>query len=375
MSAPEAAVEAARADWEGPAASHLIDTDVHETLNSPADLLPYLPAQWHRHITEYGWSDRDTSLPFNNPSPGRGIRMDAYPPGGGRPGSDLGLFRSQLLDAFGVEVAILCGFFHPASFEGWFELASALASAYNDWQIENFLEKEPRLRGSVHFAVHDPQEAAREIDRVAAHPQIVQAFLPVESIHRWGDPVYRPIFEAAARNQLAIALHHNGKARPSAGYGRYYVEYHSLLPQVHMAQIAGLITSGLFDTYPELKVVVLEGGFTWLPHLMWRMDQHFRQFRSEVPWVKRMPSDYLRENIRLSTQPMELLETAHFLQLLDMAGSDRFLVFSSDYPHYDFDSPRRALPPGLPAELRERIYWKNAAETYGPRLRAPALVD
>jgi predicted TIM-barrel fold metal-dependent hydrolase len=47
--------------------------------------------------------------------------------------------------------------------------------------------------------------------------------------------------------------------------GTYYVEYHSLLPQVHMSQIAGLITSGVFDTFPELKVVVMEGGFTLPP--------------------------------------------------------------------------------------------------------------
>jgi uncharacterized protein len=107
---------------------------------------------------------------------------------------------------------------------------------------------------------------------------------------------------------------------------------------------------------------------------MWRMDQHFRQFRSEVPWVKWRPSDYRRDNIRLSIQPIELLETKHLLQLLDMAGSDRFLVFSSDYPHYNFDTPRRSLPPGLPKELRERIFWKNAAETYGISIQEPAHV-
>jgi predicted TIM-barrel fold metal-dependent hydrolase len=98
---------------------------------------------------------------------------------------------------------------------------------------------------------------------------------------------------------------------------------------------------------------------------MWRFDQQYLEFRSEVPWLKRKPADYIRDNFRFATQPVDQLSTQHFLQLVDMMGSDRLLMYSSDYPHFDFDSPVRVLPAGVPDDLRERILWRNAAETYG----------
>jgi uncharacterized protein len=116
---------------------------------------------------------------------------------------------------------------------------------------------------------------------------------------------------------------------------------------------------------PDLRIVVLEGGFSWLPYLMFRFDQQYRELRSEVPWLKRKPSDYIREHFRLATQPMEDLDARTLLQLIDMMGSDELLVFATDYPHWDFDAPSRALPPGLPEDLRQKVLWRNADKVYG----------
>jgi predicted TIM-barrel fold metal-dependent hydrolase len=84
-----------------------------------------------------------------------------------------------------------------------------------------------------------------------------------------------------------------------------------------------------------------------------------------VPWLKRLPSEYIREHVRLTTQPTEEPENpAHLLQIFEMIGSPEMILFSSDYPHWDFDNPRVALP-ALPAQWKERIFWRNAAELYG----------
>jgi len=346
-------------------ATGVIDTDIHEQLPSAYDLLPYLPPQWHRYITDFGWKETMVATgPYVVPTPGGTFRKDAYPANGAKAGSDLGLLRAQLLDHYNITVGILNGSFHVSSMKAWFEFATALASAYNDWQIATWLEKDPRLRGSVHLVAHDPVAAVREIERVGTHPQIVQVFLPVSSDVQWGDPYFRPIFEAAVRNHLVVAMHNGPETRPAVGYPRYYIEWHTTMNQAHMCQIVSLICNGVFDQFPDLKVVVLEGGFSWLPHLMWRLDQQYREVRSEVPWVKRMPSTYIRDNIRLSTQPIEQIEARHFLQLIDMMGSDRLLMYSSDYPHWDFDAPDRALPAGIPEDLRRKILFENARETY-----------
>jgi len=93
--------------------------------------------------------------------------------------------------------------------------------------------------------------------------------------------------------------------------------------------------------------------------------------RSTTPWLKRLPSEYIRAQVRLTTQPIEEPENpAHLLQIFEMIGAPQMILFSSDYPHWDFDNPRMALPP-LPPEWKERILWRNAAELY--RLELPPI--
>jgi predicted TIM-barrel fold metal-dependent hydrolase len=103
----------------------------------------------------------------------------------------------------------------------------------------------------------------------------------------------------------------------------------------------------------------------WLPGFHWRLDQAWKALRSEVPWVKRRPSDYVLEHVRITTQPLEEPENPrHLLQLLELFPADRLLMFSSDYPHWDFDSPARAFP-SLPPAMREAIFSTNARTLYG----------
>jgi predicted TIM-barrel fold metal-dependent hydrolase len=348
-------------------ATGVIDVDVHEYYRQITDLLPYLEGKWHRFLTEYKWPGVASSWPYVVPTVGGSNRADARPISGGPPGSDLDTVRSQLLDAHGITHAVLTGNFHVASMEAWFDLATALASAYNDWLIENWLERDPRLLGSIQVAVQDPAAAAREIDRVASHPRMVQVFLPMIVGPRagYGDPQYRPIFEAASRNNLVVALHHGRMTKTLFGYPNHFIEWHQAVPHAGMCHAASLICSGVLEQFPNLKVVILETGYTWLAHFMWRMDQQYKGLRVEVPWVKRLPSEYMHDQVRVSTQPAEEISTKHFLQFIDMIGSENMLLFSTDYPHFDFDSPVRSLPAGLPEALKRKILSGNAAAVYG----------
>jgi predicted TIM-barrel fold metal-dependent hydrolase len=205
---------------------------------------------------------------------------------------------------------------------------------------------------------------------MAAHPQIKQVMLPVVDDIAYGHPMYRPIFAAAERHALVIALHHTILAEGPFGMGLHYIERHTLLPTSMMAEVISLILNGVFDGYPSLRFIILEGGFSWLPHLMWRMDREYRQGRVEVPWVKKLPSQHMRERLRFSTQPAEDLTGDQWLKLIDLMGSDEYLIFSTDYPHFDFDDPRVSIPRSLPDALQEKIFWKNGAWLYG--LEAPA---
>lgn len=350
----------------------LIDTDVHEYMHSKLELLPHLTDYWKHYLTTYT-IDRGPNIGSDYPyaavvdTPGRAEWMLPR----GFMGTDLKAMQSHLFDGESVDIGILNGFFYPSVMKGNFEFAGALAAAYNDWQIAEWLDKEPRLRGSVHVVAHDPLEAAHEIDRVAQHPQIVQVFLPLVVDRQYGDPMYRPIYEAAVRNDLVVAFHHDGASRTVVGYPRYWIEWHSLAPpQCAQGQLASLIFNGTFDAFPELKVVLLETGTAWLPWFMRRLDGQYRELRLEVPWVKRLPSDHVRDHVRLSTQPMSDITPREFVQLVEESQIDRVFMFSTDYPHFDADSAEDVLPTNsIPAAILERVRYRNALETY-PRLTA-----
>ena len=346
-----------------------IDTDVHEILPSGRidELIPYLPDHWKRYVTDFGFSGPPNPLPWTR-APAR-VRAE-WQIAGAAQGSDPDKFIADLFDGLGVAAGILNNVAMSVSaMRGAFELAAAVATAYNDYSIEHWLEKDPRLFGSVYVVAQDPAQAAREIDRVGSHPKIVQVFLPIVSDRQYGQRQYWPIYDAAVRNDLVIAFHHGSDLTGVFGFPNYFSEWHTtVLPAAVSAQIGSLLFNGVFDRYPTLKVCCLESGFGWMPSLMFRADHQRRQFREEIPWVKHKPSELLREHVRMATQPMEDYDARQLMQVMDLMGSEDMIMFSSDYPHYDADLPARSLPSGLSHNVRDKIMRENALMTY-PKLK------
>jgi len=345
----------------------LIDTDVHESWSSMNDIKPFMDPFWAKQHDLYKFAP-SPGFHYMAPVQHGGTRKEWET--GGSMGSSLEAMQKHLLDGESTSVGILDGALPTfAAIKGSQEFMTAVVSAYNDWQIATWLEPEPRLRGSVHVMLHDPERAVEEIERVGKHPQIVQVFFPTLTDTQFGDPFYRPIFEAAVRNELAVAMHHIGSTDTVLGWPRYYVEWHTTCaPFSNMAQLVSLVFNGTFERFPELKVVVLEAGIAWLPWLLWRLDEQYREHRAEVPWLKRLPSEYLSDQVRVAPQPLGDLNARQVQQVVELAQGEDMLVFASDYPHYDADSAYAVLPNTLPEELRRKIRFENALATY-PKLR------
>ena len=109
----------------------------------------------------------------------------------------------------------------------------------------------------------------------------------------------------------------------------------------------------------------------WLVHTLWRLDKNFKALRSTTPWLKKRPSEYILEHVRLTTQPLEEPENPeHLAQVFAMLQAERTLCFASDFPHWDFDDPERAFPKTIGPALLKRIFYDNAAELYGLPTRA-----
>jgi predicted TIM-barrel fold metal-dependent hydrolase len=336
----------------------IADCDVHENLVSPAQLLPYLAEPYKSWVGNGGFNPPVFSyvIPFSV------TRGDARPDVGPA-GSSLELLREQLLDRYGVRWALMNGHFHPTAFQCQPAAASALASAYNDWLREEWLDKDERLYGSIAINGRDPVAAVREIDRVATDPRFRQVMLSVVGV-RWSEPQYDPIFEAAQRNGLQIGMHLYGiAASPALGNPDYFVDMHSVENQGYIGLFASLILNGTLEKFPDLGVALLEGGFAWIPSMLWRMDRYWKELRAEQPLLKRRPSEYV-DRFLFTTQPLEFDAAARFTEILDQIGTDEIIAYSSDYPHFDFDAPNRVIP-ALAPELRQKVMVDNALRFYG----------
>jgi predicted TIM-barrel fold metal-dependent hydrolase len=147
-----------------------------------------------------------------------------------------------------------------------------------------------------------------------------------------------------------------------AGWPTYFVEHHTSFTQAYVTQVVSLVSSGVFERFPRLRVVFEEGGIGWMPSLMWRLDHSWEAMREHVPHLTEPPSSVIRRHMAFTTQPLDEPEQARFLvDVLDQLDMDDRIMFASDYPHWDFDDPERVLPASLiGAERRKRILSENA---------------
>jgi hypothetical protein len=198
----------------------------------------------------------------------------------------------------------------------------------------------------------------------------------------FGHPLYHPIYEAAAELGLPIAIHIAGEGlvpgsqMSASGIQSTRFEKHSIYMQGVQHHLSSFISHGVFEKYPRLKLILLEAGVAWVPWLLWELDGQFASLRKESRWVKRLPSEYFREHVRLSTQPLELSpERNQMIDLLEaFGGMDEVLCFSSDYPHWDFDNPTY-ISGRFPTSWLHKVFYENAAQLYPWPSGLPTPVD
>ncbi len=362
--------ERAAAGPDGASRVGLIDCDIHPARSGPAELYPFLERRWREHIEMFGLRHRHgyqkgVVYPKGQPA---AARRDAWPPDGGPPGSSLAFMQRQHLDPNDVAFGIL----NPLSPNGQGlqnqELAAAYAAAMNDWQVAKWTSQDARLKASVVVAYDDPACAVAEIERRAGDTNFAQVLLLTRTSEPLGQRRYWPIYEAAARSNLPVGIHafgYGGWPITPGGWPSYYIEEMTGHAQCCQSQLVSLVIEGVFERVPDLRVVAIEAGFAWLPSLLWRLDKHWSRLRAETPHLRRLPSEYVREHVWLTTQPMEEPERPRdLLDVMDWIGWDR-LLFATDYPHWDYDDPKQALPSFIPDQHRRRLLRDNATAVYG----------
>ena len=343
-----------------------IDCDLHPAVPGIKSLYPYLSDHWRDIAMQRGMGELDSiSYPANAPLT---ARPDWRIPGQ-KPGSDLNLVRQHALDPFQTSIGIAnCLYGVQLLFSE--DLGAGFARAVNDWMAREWLDKEPRLRASIVVPAQNPEMAVDEINRVAGDKRFVQVLMLIMGDMPIGKRHYWPIYAAAEKHGLTVGFHAGSSYRhpvTSIGWPSYYTEDYAAQAPAFQQGLSSLICEGVFAKFPDLKVVLLESGFTWLPAHLWRLSKFWRGLRMEVPWLDRSPTEVVKSNVRLTIQPCDAPPTeAMFQTLMDHMDSDELLLFSTDYPHWQFDGDD-VLPAGLSPAMVQKIMIDNPRAAY-PRL-------
>lgn len=344
-----------------------IDCDVHVAVPSTSALMPYLDAYWYDHFVMRGIDKTSFSMTGDAPNTPFAARKD-WRPAGARPGSSPDIL-SAMLDTFSTSAAIANCIFGGVAIHSE-DMAAAMCKAVNDWLAAQWLAREPRLMASILVPLNAPQLAVEEIERRADDPRFVQVTLLAMGRDLLGKRIHWPIYEAAVRHGLVINIHAGSiyHHAPMTGYGSFAYEDYVAQSFSFENQMVSLVAEGVFNKFPGLKFVFAESGVTWVPPALWRFDKTWRGARADIPWVKRHPSEIVRENIRFTLQPFDAPPDSDELERwCDMMQSDEMLLFSTDFPHWHFDG-ENALPRHRRPALTARILHRNALETY-PRLQ------
>lgn len=348
----------------------IIDCDIHPAQKSREAYFPFLEKHWVEHLQMFGTSIRQAlvgQLSYPRMT-ANGMRADARPDVGPA-GSSLEMLREQHLDRLDVEIGNLITLGGSGMEERNPELAAALSRAANDWQIAQWLEPEPRLRGGIVVAQDVPEAAVAEIEHRAGDNRFVQIIMSTRPNETLGARKYWPIYAAAEAAGLPLCLHPAGYSagKPSTGTGWpsfYFQEHYTFVPG-SQALVTSLVIEGVLEAFPKLKVAIIEGGFSWVPALSWRMDKHFDTFHKEVPHLKMKPSEYIKRNFWWGTQPMEEPQKPRDIEdVINWIGWDR-LLYSSDYPHWDYDDANHIFRFPLEPHQREAVFGGNARKLYG----------
>lgn len=283
----------------------------------------------------------------------------------------------EVVDALGAEGSVLfptAGLAHGLMRD--VEFAAATATAYNNWLEERYTKLDPRLHGVGLMAVQDPAEAVKELERCAkSRERFVAMMLPSRTStgRTYGDEFFWPIYAAAQQHDMALAMH----GGPSEGLGfdhwgfRPFAKVHTLEhPVPLMIQLTDIVMSGVWDAFPNVRIGFMEGGCTWVPFMMDRMDYEYGSILGikTRALLKKRPSEYIREGENFWVG-FECGERNLKYTIDAMGGSDRIL-YASDYPHEPSEEeileelPEFLADPQYSDADKRNIVYNNAKRFY-----------
>jgi uncharacterized protein len=283
-----------------------------------------------------------------------------------------GISQLEAMDTEGIDVAVVYpsrGLFAQAIDDIDPAFAAAIARAYNDW-LHDYCKPDPnRLLGAGMISPHDVRDAVEEARRAVEDCGFRAIFVrpnPVQD-RNWHDAYFEPLWDELERLNVPLGFHEGfGPYLPQVGdrFGADIQMVHTAChPMEMMLAVISMIGGGVLERHPNLRVAFLEGNCSWVPFLLWRLDEHYEvTFRRPDSKLTMKPSEYFKRQCFVSVEADE----DFVKQVIDYMGDDT-IVFSTDWPHGDSKYPHAVesfmqLP--ISAESKRKILWDNCARYY-----------
>ncbi len=253
------------------------------------------------------------------------------------------------------------------------EFASALCRAWNDWMAD-FRKLDPkRMRAASLLTLHDATLAAQELRRAVTDLGFVAGQMmpnPVNGVNLH-DPRMDPLWAEAERLGVPICFHPAPNNYSDIHFvNRFLTAPSSTIalglnnPVELMSAVASMTAGGVLERHPGLRVAFLEGNCSWLPWLLWRLDEYWEMCKDgEAAKLQALPSEYFRRQCFISVDPDE----DQVEWVIKKLGDDN-LVFSTDYPHSDSRFPEATdlcLKLPISDQSKRKILWDNCVRLYG----------
>jgi predicted TIM-barrel fold metal-dependent hydrolase len=213
-------------------------------------------------------------------------------------------------------------------------------NGYVDYVTENVLDPDAGIYGLVPVPFHDVEASLDILERTEDDDAFIGAVMIAAGARpALGNRKYDPIYELGEELDYPFVFHTGGAGLD--GYAGYqsFIETHALgFLASNQAQLTSLAMEGTRDKFPDLDLIFMESGVTYVPAMMTRLDEEYLKRPEEAPMLEKPPSEYIQE-IYFGTQPIEKSADPEYLEkCIRMIGTDQ-LMYASDYPHWDYDRP------------------------------------
>jgi len=247
------------------------------------------------------------------------------------------------------------------------DMEVTLGRAYTRWLVETILPADKRFKSFAYLPFNSPQAAVKMVEDFGDCDGII-GFCVTSARYK---PVYHNdymrLYAMLEERGLPIAFHAGYHWNdPSLATINRFLGMHALgFVWCNMVHMTNWVLNGIPERFPKLKSLWVESGLAWVPFLMQRLDEQYLMRTSEAPLLKRLPSDYMRENCWYSSQPMERTNMKATQLTLEMINAESQLLYSSDWPHFDFDTPSIVSRlPFLSEQAQRNILGLNAAKLF-----------